>query len=76
LWLAGDKFRFSESFFDAEILKSIQNETNLYVVQQIKKKEQEGPLKEKESVFAHWETCHITGTENVLCSCHSLVCVA
>jgi hypothetical protein len=42
-----------EIFFNPELLKFIQKETNLYATQQINKKKQEGPLKPK-SVFAWW----------------------
>jgi hypothetical protein len=42
-----------EIFFSTELFKGIQNETNRYATQQIKKKKQEGPLKSK-SVFAQW----------------------
>jgi hypothetical protein len=40
-----------EIFFSTELFKRIQNETNRYAAQQMKKKKQEGPFKSK-SVFA------------------------
>jgi hypothetical protein len=46
-----------EIFFSTDLLKRIQNETNWYAAQQIKKKKKEGPLKSK-SVFAQWN--HVT----------------
>jgi hypothetical protein len=55
--------------FVDEIFKIISDETNLYTVQQINKKEQEGPL--ERNSYLQWKTCHTTGPESVLCSCHS-----
>jgi hypothetical protein len=36
---------FQKSFFGADIFKNMRKETNLYVAQQINKKQQECPLK-------------------------------